>query len=84
HQPRTAHRKPLDISIATEFGDLMADPRAFKQILLNLVNNAYKFTPETGRVGVDALINEAGEPTITVWDTGIGIPADKLDDVRKP
>ena len=84
HQPRTAHRKPLEISIATEFGDLMADPRAFKQILLNLVNNAYKFTPETGRVGVDAFINEAGEPTITVWDTGIGIPADKLDDVRKP
>jgi signal transduction histidine kinase len=84
NQPRTAHRGAPELDIRPDFGLVMADPRAFKQILLNLVNNAYKFTPETGRVGISACILETGEPAVTIWDTGIGIPADKLDHVRKP
>lgn len=84
NQPRTAHRNGLELDIGAEFGLVMVDPRAFKQILLNLVNNAYKFTPENGRIGIEGRILASGEPALTVWDTGIGIPADKLEDVRKP
>jgi signal transduction histidine kinase len=84
HQARTAHRSALEISIPADLGPIMADTRAFRQILLNLVNNAYKFTPENGRIGVEARLTEAGEPCFTVWDTGIGIPADKIEYVRKP
>jgi signal transduction histidine kinase len=84
NQPRTAHRGAPELDIPQDFGLVMADPRAFKQILLNLVNNAYKFTPESGRIGIRGSILEGGEPAITVWDTGIGIPADKIEDVRKP
>jgi two-component system cell cycle sensor histidine kinase PleC len=83
-QPRTAHRSPLVIDVPVDFGDVVADPRAFRQVLLNLVNNAYKFTPESGQVGVTCRISASGEPVITVWDTGIGIPADRIEDVRKP
>jgi signal transduction histidine kinase len=83
-QPRTAHRSPLIVDVPSDFGDVVADPRAFRQVLLNLVNNAYKFTPESGQVGVTCRLSESGEPILTVWDTGIGIPADRIDDVRKP
>jgi signal transduction histidine kinase/PAS domain-containing protein len=84
NQPRTEHRGAPEQSISPDFGLVMVDPRAFKQILLNLVNNAYKFTPDTGRIGIEARILDTGEPAVTVWDTGIGIPADKLEHVRKP
>jgi signal transduction histidine kinase len=84
NQPRTAHRGAPQLDIPADFGLIVADPRAFKQILLNLVNNAYKFTPESGSIGIEGRLLDTGEPALTVWDTGIGIPADKLDHVRKP
>jgi signal transduction histidine kinase len=56
---------------------LVADPRAIKQILLNLLSNAIKFTPEGGRI--DVLCECAGEMLkITVRDNGVGIPASAL------
>jgi signal transduction histidine kinase len=50
-----------------------ADPLRFKQILFNLVSNAVKFTPDGGKVSVDA-VADYDQLTITVSDTGIGIP----------
>src|SRR5271157_5545133 len=51
---------------------LVADRRRFKQILYNLMSNAVKFTPEEGRVWIEAATD--GETiTICVGDTGIGI-----------
>jgi signal transduction histidine kinase/DNA-binding response OmpR family regulator len=52
----------------------VADPRRFKQVLVNLLTNAVKFTPNGGRIGlrVDAP-KGAGVVRFTVWDTGIGI-----------
>lgn len=56
-----------------------ADGRRLKQILVNLLTNAVKFTPEGGRIGLDVQIDPQREVVnFTVWDTGIGIaPADK-------
>ena len=75
------------LTLETEFpaGMLIvtADARAMKQILVNLLSNAVKFTPKSGRVTVSATL-EAGRPTITVTDTGIGIPAKDLGRVCEP
>jgi len=56
---------------------LRVDERALKQILLNLLSNAAKFTPEGGRIAIDARVDDDGWFAISVSDTGIGIaPAD--------
>nr|WP_281517779.1 HAMP domain-containing sensor histidine kinase [Ferranicluibacter rubi] len=58
-------------------GEVHADRRAVQQILINLVGNAIKFTDAGGIVTIDAEIVGA-DLRLTVSDTGIGIPADKL------
>ena len=62
--------------ITTDAPYLFADARRFKQIVLNLVSNAVKFTLKDGKVQVDYSINENGCPTLCVTDTGIGMDAD--------
>lgn len=63
------HRSPLLIN---------GDPARLRQIVFNLLSNALKFTKQ-GTVTLAAETAEDGRLCITVSDTGIGIPADKLD-----
>jgi two-component system phosphate regulon sensor histidine kinase PhoR len=55
---------------------VLADGDRLRQVLINLIDNAVKFTPARGRVGVRAAPSpRAGIVELTVADTGIGIPA---------
>lgn len=63
--------------------EIDADPRAVKQVLLNLMTNAIKFTPEGGVVSVDVVSKSAGL-IISVSDTGIGIAQEDIDRLAKP
>ena len=58
-----------------QLGDIVADERKLKQILLNLLTNAVKFTPDGGRIDVSAR-RDADNVVIAVHDTGIGIAAE--------
>ncbi|HET9984160.1 MAG TPA: PAS domain S-box protein [Longimicrobiales bacterium] len=60
-----------------------ADREKLEQILLNLLSNAVKFTPAGGRIEVSAA-RVGNAAAIRVTDTGVGIPADKLDAVFEP
>ena len=60
------------------------DPGKLKQIALNLVSNALKFTPAGGHVGVAAALDDAGCLTLSVSDTGVGIAATDLPQVLAP
>ncbi|MGA8145860.1 MAG: PAS domain S-box protein [Candidatus Acidiferrales bacterium] len=53
-----------------------ADPTRFRQVLMNLVGNAVKFTPEGGRITLDARL-EDGKACINVTDNGPGIPPEE-------
>lgn len=59
---------------------IKADPLRVRQVLMNLVGNAIKFT-KAGHVAVRVDAKSDSEITISVEDTGIGIPEDKLDHV---
>jgi signal transduction histidine kinase len=52
--------------------EITADERKFKQIMLNLLTNAVKFTPDNGRIDVTAR-REDSDIVVAVHDTGIGI-----------
>jgi len=77
-----------DVDLAVEGGDpndaLHADRRAVKQIIVNLVSNAIKFTPAGGKVRTRALLDDRSRLQIIVSDTGIGIPADRHEVVFRP
>jgi signal transduction histidine kinase len=67
----------LGSTIDERLGMIGGDERKVKQVLLNLLSNALKFTPEGGRIDVDARL-DGGMVEISVADTGIGIaPADQ-------
>ena len=63
---------------------IVGDLKAVRQMLINLVSNALKFTPSEGQVGIRTFYDLEGRPCIAVWDTGVGIPEEKLQQVRRP
>ena len=71
----TKHGIALDVAVDDRLGDFLGDERKIKQILLNLLSNAVKFTPEGGRIGIDARQTD-GSVEISVSDTGVGIAAE--------
>lgn len=62
------------------FPSVLADRVRVKQILFNLLSNAVKFTPENGKIGVEAHLRDEFVE-ISVSDTGIGIPAEQHEAV---
>ena len=64
-------------------GDLTADQRAIKQILINLVGNAIKFTEKGGVVTID-LEQDENNMALVISDTGIGISQNMLSKVGQP
>ena len=60
---------------------IYADNTRFRQVMINLVNNAIKFTDAGGKIAIRALKKDSSTVLVTVKDTGIGIPPEKLEDV---
>jgi len=63
---------------------LYADKRRVKQILLNLLSNAAKFTLEGGRVEIDVYIDIDKTMVLRVTDTGIGMSKEEVECARRP
>jgi signal transduction histidine kinase len=62
----------LGRTIDARLGVIHGDERKVKQVLLNLLSNALKFTPDGGRIAVRAALHE-GRAEVSVADTGVGI-----------
>jgi len=69
----------ISLTVPTVTDDLavIADLTSARQILLNLLTNAIKFTGEGGSVGIEIVRGKEDLLYITVWDTGIGIPLEQ-------
>jgi signal transduction histidine kinase len=76
-------RHTLDLNVPEPLPALLGDRRSLKQVLINLLVNAVKFTPQGGRIGVAASM--AGRSIeIVISDNGIGIPKDRIADLCQP
>ncbi|HSC18779.1 MAG TPA: PAS domain-containing sensor histidine kinase [Rhizomicrobium sp.] len=73
----------LKTSLPPECTEIFADRRAVKQMLVNLLTNAVKFTPRGGEVKLTAIREDAGIE-ISVRDTGAGISPDDLQRLGRP
>lgn len=70
--------------IDSDLPALKADPRLIRQILINLVTNAVKYSNKGGVITVKAKINDRGHMDLVVADTGIGIPENRIDEALEP
>lgn len=80
-QQGEAKRRSIALALArtTAGATIPADSGLLKQVILNLISNALKYTPEGGRVDVEVDFDGlAREVVISVRDNGLGIPADAL------
>jgi signal transduction histidine kinase/CheY-like chemotaxis protein len=68
----------LTLDVAPDVGTVPADELKLKQVVLNLLTNAVKFTPAGGSVHMRAAI-DGGEAVVSVRDTGSGIPAEEQE-----
>jgi two-component system phosphate regulon sensor histidine kinase PhoR len=67
----------VEVNIPEDIPPVLADSRRIQQVVMNLLHNALKFTPEGGHVTLKAEV-VGPEVVISVQDTGMGIPADDV------
>jgi signal transduction histidine kinase len=70
----------ITVRLPSEPVYLHADPARLTQVFQNLVHNACKYTEPRGRIGLTAR-REGGDVVVSVKDSGLGIPADKLGSI---
>jgi signal transduction histidine kinase/CheY-like chemotaxis protein len=85
-----AHRKGLELIYEVQpdvFEALLGDPGRLRQVILNLIGNAIKFT-EHGEILMSVTQEAESSGTVSlhfaIKDTGVGIPADKLQEIFEP
>jgi len=69
--------------LAPDLPLVWADPRAVRQVCLNLMSNALKFTPRGGRITLTVGATDGGGQYVSVCDTGPGIPDDEIPKVMQ-
>ena len=83
-RPRSGLALKQGITCLNTPGTIDADYRGLKQVVLNLISNAVKFTPEGGNIVVAISHANPGRLRVAVSDTGIGIAAEDLTRLARP
>jgi PAS domain S-box-containing protein len=73
----------FSLIVPDDLPDLYADKRAVRQIVINILSNAAKFTNPHGEISLTASSPNGGI-LISLTDTGVGIPANRLSDITEP
>ncbi|TFG69059.1 MAG: response regulator [Anaerolineales bacterium] len=84
-QPARDKQLTVNFNYDNKVTTIPVDMRRFRQILVNLMGNAGKFTPEGGVIGLDVIGDDAQNVVhFVVWDTGIGIAETEMENLFQP
>ncbi|MBI3678421.1 MAG: HAMP domain-containing histidine kinase [Proteobacteria bacterium] len=84
-EPRLHEKKQsLQVRIGDDLAPVSVDGRRIKQVLINLLTNAHKFTPKHGTIRLIATADRSGFVTVAVHDSGIGMTPEQLAYALKP
>jgi signal transduction histidine kinase len=72
----------LDLALDENFPQIFVDRNRLKQVLINILDNSFKFTPSGGNISVRACLGDENV-IIQIIDTGCGIPKDELPRVKE-
>jgi len=78
------HNTTVDVEIPDEIPQLFCDKNRFKQVMLNLLDNAIKYSPPGNIIYVKALIAPDGHLVISIKDNGFGIAPEQLETALTP
>lgn len=82
--PATKQRLSLESRLDAKIPTLKVDPRRYRQMLMNLLSNALKYTEEGGEIRIDAAHRSDGWFEVVVSDTGVGMPASDIAIALEP
>ncbi|WP_417319498.1 sensor histidine kinase [Emcibacter sp.] len=74
----------LDLDLRENLPDLCCDPTMIRQVLLNLISNAVKFSPEDTVVSLSVRVMDCGTLEVSVRDQGVGISRENIEAVLRP
>lgn len=80
----TGSARPVDIDVAGDIPGIVADPERLRQILCKLLSNAFKFTPDGGKIAVDVRAATDSRISISVADEGIGMAPETIARALEP
>lgn len=84
-QPQAnAQRVIIRTSLSQSVPDVVADLRSIKQIALNILANAIRYTPSGGQIVVSTAYETSGSVTLRIRDTGVGMSKSELEQAMKP
>jgi two-component system, OmpR family, clock-associated histidine kinase SasA len=75
----TAKSQDIETDIPNDLPSVYADPERIRQVLVNLLDNAIKYTPEGGKIEVSGLHRTTQKIQFSIGDTGPGIPEENRD-----
>lgn len=74
----------MEVVVPKGLPNIFADPRLMRQIFINLITNAVKFSDTGGRIDIDACMLDDGRMQITIADEGVGIAKAKIKQAMEP
>ena len=84
-QPQAnSQRVIIRTSLSSSVPEIVADQRSIKQIALNLLSNAIRFTPAGGQIVVSTAYETNGSVVLRIRDTGVGMSQGELEQAMKP
>ncbi|MBN3924919.1 histidine kinase [Nostoc sp. NMS4] len=75
----TAKSQEVETDIPNDLPHVYADPERIRQVLVNLLDNAIKYTPEGGKISIAGLHRTTQKVQFSIGDTGPGIPVENRD-----